>query len=50
MHAIYPSKLLRLGNEGHQLRDISKVKAWLFTTMNRAFLTGQKRQISVTPP
>ena len=31
--------------KGHQLRDISKVKAWLFTTMNRAFLTGQKRQI-----
>ena len=31
--------------KGHQLRDISKVKTWLFTTLNRAFLTGQKRQI-----
>jgi len=30
--------------KGHQLRDLSKVKAWLFTTLNRAFLTGQKRQ------
>ena len=31
--------------KGHQLRDISKVKTWLFTTLNRAFLTGQRRQI-----
>jgi len=30
--------------KGHQLRDISKVKTWLFTTLNRTFLTGQKRQ------
>ena len=31
--------------KGHQLRDISKVKTWLFTTLNRMFLTGQRRQI-----
>src|SRR4029450_4681775 len=31
--------------KGHQLRDISKIKTWLFTTLNRMFLTGQRRQI-----
>jgi RNA polymerase sigma-70 factor, ECF subfamily len=31
--------------KGHQLRDLSKVKTWLFTTLNRAFLTGQKRRM-----
>src|SRR6187549_3125603 len=31
--------------KGHQLRDVSKVKTWLFTTLKHAFLTGQKRQI-----
>jgi RNA polymerase sigma-70 factor (ECF subfamily) len=31
--------------KGHQLRDLSKVKTWLFTTLNRAYLTGQRRQI-----
>src|SRR4051795_11710493 len=30
--------------KGHQLRDITKVKTWLFTTLNRAYLTGQRRQ------
>ncbi|HTL18675.1 MAG TPA: RNA polymerase sigma factor [Patescibacteria group bacterium] len=30
--------------KGHQLRDRSKVKAWLFTTLHRAFLAGQRRQ------
>jgi RNA polymerase sigma-70 factor (ECF subfamily) len=30
--------------KGYQLRDLSKVKTWLFTTLNRAFLTGQKKQ------
>jgi RNA polymerase sigma-70 factor, ECF subfamily len=30
--------------KGHQLRDISKVKSWLFTTLHRAFLMGQRRQ------
>src|SRR6187200_333420 len=31
--------------KGYQLRDLSKVKTWLFTTLNRMFLTGQKRQV-----
>src|SRR4030095_7941873 len=31
--------------KGHQLRDISKVKPWLFTTLRHAFLTGQKREM-----
>lgn len=31
--------------KGHQLRDITKVKTWLFTTLNRAFLVSQRRQI-----
>jgi RNA polymerase sigma-70 factor (ECF subfamily) len=30
---------------GHQLRDISKVKTWLFTTLHRAFLQARGRQI-----
>jgi RNA polymerase sigma-70 factor (ECF subfamily) len=30
--------------KGHQLRDISKVKTWLFTTLHRAFLVGGRRQ------
>jgi len=31
--------------KGHQLRDISKVKTWLFTTLHRAFLQACRRQI-----
>jgi RNA polymerase sigma-70 factor, ECF subfamily len=31
--------------KGHQLRDISKVKTWLFTTLHRAFLKARQRQI-----
>lgn len=31
--------------KGHQLRDITKVKTWLFTTLNRVFLAGQRKQI-----
>jgi len=31
--------------KGHQLRDFSKVKSWLFTTLHRAFLEGRRRQI-----
>ena len=31
-----------LVSKGHQLRDVSKVKSWLFTTLHRQFL-GQKR-------
>jgi RNA polymerase sigma-70 factor (ECF subfamily) len=30
--------------KGHQLREISKVKTWLFTTLHRAFLEAQRRQ------
>ncbi|HXT39646.1 MAG TPA: RNA polymerase sigma factor [Candidatus Angelobacter sp.] len=31
--------------KGHQLREISKVKTWLFTTLHRAFLEARRRQI-----
>lgn len=31
--------------KGHQLRDISKVKTWLFTTLHRAFLETRRRQV-----
>src|SRR5260370_40857248 len=31
--------------KGHQLRDISKIKAWLFTTLKHAFVTVQNRHI-----
>jgi RNA polymerase sigma-70 factor, ECF subfamily len=30
--------------KGHQLRDISKVKSWLFTTLHRTFLQALRRQ------
>ena len=30
--------------KGHQLRDRSKVKTWLFTTLHRAFLAARRRQ------
>jgi RNA polymerase sigma-70 factor, ECF subfamily len=30
--------------KGHQLRDISKVKSWLFTTLHRAYLVARRRQ------
>lgn len=30
--------------KGHQLRDFTKVKTWLYTTLHRAFLTGRTRQ------
>jgi RNA polymerase sigma-70 factor (ECF subfamily) len=30
--------------KGHQLRDFAKVKAWLYTTLHRAFLQGRQRQ------
>src|SRR5580704_12447731 len=30
--------------KGHQLRDASKVKAWLFTTLHREFLDSRRRQ------
>jgi RNA polymerase sigma factor (sigma-70 family) len=31
--------------KGHQLRDISKVKTWLFTTLYRSFLEARRRQV-----
>jgi RNA polymerase sigma-70 factor, ECF subfamily len=31
-------------NKGYQLRDISKVKTWLFTTLHREFLGARRRQ------
>ena len=31
--------------KGHQLRDVSKVKTWLFTTLHRVFLAGRRRQV-----
>src|SRR5678815_4610440 len=31
--------------KGHQLRDLTKVKTWLFTTLHRAFLEGRRRQM-----
>jgi RNA polymerase sigma factor (sigma-70 family) len=30
--------------KAHQLRDPAKAKTWLFTTLHRAFLAGQRRQ------
>jgi RNA polymerase sigma-70 factor, ECF subfamily len=30
--------------KGHQLRNLSKVKTWLFTTLYRTFLQGRRRQ------
>ena len=30
--------------KGHQLRDPSKVKTWLFTTLHRQFLESRRRQ------
>jgi RNA polymerase sigma factor (sigma-70 family) len=31
--------------KGHQLRDPSKVKTWLFTTLHRQFLETRRRQV-----
>jgi RNA polymerase sigma-70 factor (ECF subfamily) len=31
-------------NKGHQLRDKSKVKTWLFTTLHREFLGSRRRE------
>jgi RNA polymerase sigma factor (sigma-70 family) len=30
--------------KGHQLRDLTKVKTWLYTTLHRAFLQARRRQ------
>lgn len=32
-------------SKGHQLRDTSKVKTWLFTTLHRLFLESRRRNI-----
>ena len=34
--------------KGHQLRDVSKVKTWLFTTLHREFL-GPRRRLTRFP-
>mgnify|MGYP001236404725 CR=1 FL=1 len=31
--------------KGHQLRDVTKVKTWLFTTLHRAFLETRRRSV-----
>src|SRR5277367_4750864 len=31
--------------KGHQLRDLSKVKTWLFTTLHREFLNMRRRVV-----
>jgi RNA polymerase sigma-70 factor (ECF subfamily) len=34
-----------LAAKGHQLRDESKVKTWLFTTLHREFLMARRKQV-----
>ena len=36
---------LTWATKGHQLRDMTKVKSWLFTTLHRRFLQSQRRVI-----
>ena len=31
-------------NKGHQLREASKVKSWLFTTLHREFLSSRRKE------
>jgi RNA polymerase sigma-70 factor (ECF subfamily) len=31
--------------KGHQLRDATKIKTWLFTTLHRAFLQNHRREV-----
>jgi RNA polymerase sigma factor (sigma-70 family) len=32
-------------NKGHQLRDLTKVKTWLFTTLHREFLGARRKRV-----
>ena len=32
-------------NKGHQLRDVTKVKTWLFTTLHREFLSARRKVV-----
>jgi RNA polymerase sigma-70 factor, ECF subfamily len=32
-------------NKGHQLRDLTKVKTWLFTTLHREFLGARRKLV-----
>jgi len=34
----------QLAAKAHQLRDVSKAKSWLFTTLYRAFIDARRRQ------
>lgn len=36
---------LTWASKGHQLRDRTKVKSWLFTTLHRRFLESQRRSL-----
>src|SRR4051812_21782097 len=35
---------LTLASKGHQMQDVTKAKAWLFTTLYRDFLRAQRSQ------
>jgi len=35
----------RWAQRGHQLRDLKKVKSWLFTTLHREFLGSRRRSV-----
>ena len=37
-----------LANNGHQLRDTTKVKTWLFTTLHREFLSVRRKKSRFT--